>query len=172
VTSVELVLARLRGLVSRLEPGAKDAEFARAVRELIADDPIPAPASIADRILYVLRADACSPELIRIVDDRLRSRQTGYTVWAAARHAGVSMRTLERHWNAICHTHVLGDFFRLLRLAQFVAAPGSLQQRAAFLGVDLRTVRRAARQLTGQPLRKVVRSPEIITEVLKRWVRG
>ncbi len=91
--------------------------------------------------LNVLMGRGCHPilvaEIARVFDEEFPHR----TVKAAAVHAGVDRRTLERHWKAFCQHRHLRDCMRLVLLLRITQARGSEEKRAQAAGITLETAR-------------------------------
>ncbi len=76
---------------------------------------------------------------------------------------------MRRHWRSICPDVELHDLIRLTELVHFVRAAGSEQERAKLCGIDVRTARQAAIELTGRQLRDLILEPGAIAAAFERW---
>jgi CheY-like chemotaxis protein len=111
----------------------------------------------------------CSGRLMEEITRAIVGEPPYRTVKAAAVHASVSARTLDRDWRAICPAHELNECLRLALLLRIIATNGSEGERSRGAGIGVRHARKAALTLTGKSLSDLIREPGVIGIVFESW---
>ncbi len=162
----------LRKLVLQRSNGLSDAEFVQSVVMLVENDDDAGSLSLDEAVLAVLVRQGCSDILLGQVRRVLRCTRPIRTVKRFAAHARRDESTLRRHWKSICSGVELHDLLRLIELVHVVRATGSEQERADVCGIDVRTARSAALDLTGRWLRELIEEPSELIAAFQRWFRS